>query len=96
MPSKQALRILKTEEENYEVYTDIGDLESVKDSLISKDLTVVSANMTMVPDTTVEVDLKHAEQLLKLMDKLEDHDDVQNVYSDFDIPDEVMEKLSIE
>ncbi|MBN1880030.1 YebC/PmpR family DNA-binding transcriptional regulator [bacterium] len=87
---------LKTEDESYEVYTDINELEYVKDTLIAKNLVVESSNMTMVPNTTVEVDVKHAEQLLKLMDKLEDHDDVQNVYSDFDIPDDVMEKLSAE
>lgn len=87
---------LKTEGETYEIYTDLNEFEYVKESLQNKDLTIESSEVTMVPNTTVPVDLKHAEQLLKLMDKLEEHDDVQNVYSDFDIPDDVMEKLSTE
>jgi transcriptional/translational regulatory protein YebC/TACO1 len=47
----------------------------------------------MIPQNTVPLTLPKAEQMLKLMEKLEDNDDVQNVYANFDIPDDVMEKL---
>ncbi|MDZ7375083.1 MAG: YebC/PmpR family DNA-binding transcriptional regulator, partial [candidate division KSB1 bacterium] len=49
--------------------------------------------LTMHPKNTVKVDGKDAEQLLKLMDELEEHDDVNNIYSNFDIDTEVMRQL---
>jgi len=48
----------------------------------------------MIPQNTVKLDEGKAEQMLRLMEKLEDNDDVQNVYANFDISDEIMEKLS--
>jgi transcriptional/translational regulatory protein YebC/TACO1 len=48
----------------------------------------------MYPQSTVAIDGKHAEQMLRLMEQLEEHDDVQKVYANFDIPDKVMEQLS--
>ena len=47
----------------------------------------------MIPQNYVVLDQKHAEQMIRLMDALEDHEDIQNVYSNFDIPDEVAEKI---
>jgi transcriptional/translational regulatory protein YebC/TACO1 len=47
----------------------------------------------MIPQTTVQLQGKEAEQMLKLMEGLEDSDDIQRVYANFDIPDEVMERL---
>ena len=50
--------------------------------------------MTRIPQNTVEItDEAIASQILKLLDKLEEHDDVQNVYANFDISDEIMQKL---
>ena len=55
-----------------------------------------SAELTKLPENTLEItDEKTAKMILLLMDKLEEHDDVQNVYSNFDIPDEVMEKVQV-
>ena len=54
----------------------------------------VIAEISMVPQTTVKLGEQKASQMLKLMEKMEDNDDVQNVYANFDIPDEIMEKLS--
>jgi YebC/PmpR family DNA-binding regulatory protein len=85
---------LKNDDDICEIYTDAADLETVKDVLVDKGLGIDSAAITMVPNASVPVDEKHAEQILKLMDKLEDHDDIQNVYSDFDIPDEILDKLT--
>lgn len=82
------------EDDFYEVTSDPGDFETVRQTLTDADITVESAEITMLPNSTVSVDGKSAEQLLKMMEKLEEHDDVQNVYSDFDIPEDIMEKYS--
>ena len=61
--------------------------------LIKANIPVESAEITMLPKNYVALDGKAAEQMIRLMDALEDHDDVQNVYANFDIPDEVAEKI---
>lgn len=81
------------QEENYEIITLPEDFNSVKAALESAGLPVGSAEVTMLPRNYVVLDEKAAEQMLRLMDALEDHDDIQNVYANFDIPDEVAEKL---
>ncbi|MBN1297309.1 YebC/PmpR family DNA-binding transcriptional regulator [bacterium] len=85
---------MKTEGDSFEIVTDISDLEAIRNTLKQHGIDPESAEVTMLPNTSVKVDGKHAESLLKLMEKLDDHDDVQNVYSDFDIPEEVMEQFS--
>ncbi len=80
----------EADEENFEIITAPEDLNSVKDYLEEKDIPVNMAEITRIPQNYVQLDDKHAEKMLKLMDALEDHDDVQNVYANFDIPDEVM------
>ena len=52
------------------------------------------AELTMIPQTTIKLEGRQAEQMLKLMEDLEDHDDVQKVYANFDIAIEIMEKMS--
>jgi transcriptional/translational regulatory protein YebC/TACO1 len=54
----------------------------------------IFAKVTMVPQNTVKLEEKEAEQALKLVEALEDSDDVQNVYANFDISDEIMDKLT--
>jgi len=76
-----------------EVITDPGDFEAVRKALEEKDLGFETAEVTMIPTTTTEVEGKSAEQLMKMIDKLEDNDDVQNVYANFDISDEEMTKI---
>ena len=49
------------------------------------------AEITMVPQTTIKLDEKQAEQMIRLMDLLDDNDDVQKVYANFDIPDDILE-----
>lgn len=80
------------EEENYEVITSMEDFNSVKAAIESAGIHVESAEITMLPKNYVDLDEKTAEQMLRLMDALEDHDDIQNVYANFDIPDEVAER----
>ena len=78
----------------FEVVTDAKDFETVRDALDKNGLEYLFAKSTMVPQNTVKLDVKEAEQTLKLLEALEDSDDVQDVYANFDIPDEIMEKIS--
>lgn len=79
-------------EENYEIITSPEDFTSVREALDRANIPISSAEVSMLPKNYVVLDEKAAEQMLRLMDNLEDHDDVQNVYANFDIPDEVAEK----
>lgn len=81
------------EVESFEVYTDFGDLQDVRKGLEDEGLHVATSELTMVPQNTVAIEGKQVEQFLKLIDALEDHDDVQNVYSNADISDEEMERI---
>jgi YebC/PmpR family DNA-binding regulatory protein len=80
------------DEENYEIITATEDFVKVKDALEKADIPIASAEVSMLPKNYVVLDEKAAEQMVRLMDALEDHDDIQNVYANFDIPDEVAEK----
>jgi transcriptional/translational regulatory protein YebC/TACO1 len=66
----------------------------VKSALDEKSVSYSQAELTMVPQTTIKLEGRQAEQMLKLMEELEDHDDVQKVYANFDIDTEIMEKMS--
>ena len=79
-----------TEGDMYELMTAPGDLHSVTSALGEMGLTVQEARLTMNPKTTVTVDIKTFSSILKLIEALEDHDDVQNVYSNLEITDEAM------
>ncbi len=86
---------MSSESDVYEVYCEPGALESVREALEAKGIEYQSADVTMVPSTTVSItDESVARQLLSLMEMLEEHDDVENVYSNFDIPQEIMEKIA--
>jgi YebC/PmpR family DNA-binding regulatory protein len=78
----------------FEVKTDPASFDGVKKALDDAKIKTSYAEVTMVPQTTVRLTGKEAEQMLKLMEGLEDSDDVQKVYANFDIPDEEMERLS--
>jgi YebC/PmpR family DNA-binding regulatory protein len=85
---------VKLEEETYEVTTSFEGFEKVKRALQDENIPYDQAELTMVPQTTIKLEGKEAEQMLKLMEDLEDHDDVQKVYANFDIAVEVMERMS--
>ena len=71
------------------------DLTAVREAVEAAGFTVESAELTMVPKTTVEVeDEATAKKILRLMDALEENDDVQEVYSNFDIPERVLETVA--
>ncbi|MCG8605588.1 YebC/PmpR family DNA-binding transcriptional regulator [bacterium] len=84
---------LKDEDDVFEIKTATADLEKVKSALESHKIAYDSSSLTMYPKSTVKVEGKDAEQILKIMDILEDHEDVQNVYSNFDMDVSVMEQL---
>lgn len=85
---------IREEENEFEVVTDPLQFERVKKVIDSKGLPYIKAQITMIPQNTVKLDAEKAVQMLKLMEKLEDNDDVQNAYANFDIPDEIMERFS--
>ena len=75
----------------YEVYTDQSAFEEVKRAIEERKIDIEYSEITMVPKSTVEISGKPAQQMLKLMNALEDHDDIQEVYANFDISEEEME-----
>ncbi|HOE11349.1 MAG TPA: YebC/PmpR family DNA-binding transcriptional regulator [bacterium] len=81
---------VKEEGDTMEVITSVADFESVKEAVAALGITPEVAELTRIPSNTVKLEGKAAETMLKLMEFIEDHDDVQNVYANFDIPDEVM------
>ena len=80
----------------YEITTAMDQFNAVHKVLEEKSIPMEVAELTALPSTTVPVDEKNGKTLLKLMDLLEDHDDVQKVYSNFDISDEVMAAIEAE
>ena len=84
---------LKSEEDFFEITSSAEDLENVKAALESSQIKYDSANLTMYPKNTIKVEGKDAETVLKILDALEDLDDVQNVYSNFDIDMSVLESM---
>lgn len=85
---------IKKEGNSIEVYTDAKSLHEVKEALERNDIKVESAEITYIPENEVKItDENKAKKVLKFMEALEDDDDVTNVYSNFDIPEELMEKI---
>jgi YebC/PmpR family DNA-binding regulatory protein len=80
-------------EDNYEIITAPEDISKVKNSIEASGITVSLAEITMLPRSYVVLDENSAEQMMRLVELLEDHDDVQNVYTNFDVPDEVIAKF---
>ena len=80
--------------DSWEVITAPASMAEVRDALSDSGLEVASAEMTQLPITEVEVDRRTAPRVLRLVDALEDLDDVQSVYSNFEISDEILEALA--
>jgi len=87
---------MRTDEESYEIVTQPADFERVKKAVEDLGIKPSFAEVTMVPQTMVVIKGKDAQQLLKLMEALEDHDDVRKVYSNFNIPQEELEAMAEE
>lgn len=84
---------LRTEDEYFEVVTSPEKFEPVRQAVEAKSIPMEEAEVQMIPENTVKVEGKEAEQVLKLMEALEDHDDVQRVYANFDIDEKVMASI---
>jgi YebC/PmpR family DNA-binding regulatory protein len=84
----------KSDEKNYEVITAVQDFEKVKQTIQEKGIKWTDAEVTMIPSSTVKVTGNEAKQVLSLIEALEDHEDVQQVYANFDIPDEILEQTA--
>ena len=85
---------VQEEEKEFEIYTAPADFEAVKQALDDAGISYHLAEISMIPQNTVELEGKRAEQMIKLMEALEDNDDISNVYANFDISDDVMEAMS--
>ena len=84
-----------TTEDQYEVHTELADFESVKQAFDDQELRYTMAEITMMPQNTVKIDDESmAVQILKLMEAIEDADDVQKVYANFDIPDKILQRIT--
>lgn len=81
-----------TEEENFAVKTQPADFYKVKKSLEDAKIPIESAEITLVPKSTVRIVGEEAKRVLELVDVLEEHEDVQNVYANFDIPDDLLKE----
>jgi transcriptional/translational regulatory protein YebC/TACO1 len=81
---------------NYEVFCEAKDFEGLKGALEKKAIKLEMAELTMVPTSKVKVKGSEAKGVLALIEALEEHDDVQKVYANFDIPDEILEEMAKE
>jgi YebC/PmpR family DNA-binding regulatory protein len=85
---------VSTEGDTYEITTDLADFEIVRKAIETKGWKLELSEITMIPQTTVKLEGKKAEQMLKMMDALDDNEDLQRVFANFDISEEDMMKLS--
>ena len=85
---------MRSEDSSYEIIIPPEKLQAVKKKLEERGIEYQSAQITRIPQTIIKLEGKAAEQTLKLMEALDDHDDVQNVYSNFDIDVSIMEEVS--
>lgn len=80
-------------EDSYEIISSPEDMVKIKEALESSGIPLALAEITMLPTTYITLDDKQAVQMLRLVDALEDNDDIQNVYTNFDIPEEIVSKV---
>jgi transcriptional/translational regulatory protein YebC/TACO1 len=85
---------MTADEDSFEIRTEPADFMAVRRSLVAAGIAISSAQLTMIPKNTVALDESDAKKTFRLLDALEDNDDVQEVYANFDVADEVMEALA--
>jgi YebC/PmpR family DNA-binding regulatory protein len=85
---------VRIDPDSVEIVTSPQDFSHVKNTLLEKGYEIINAEITKIPKNVVPIQGEDAEKLLKLMEELEDHDDVQKTYANFDIPDEILQALS--
>jgi len=84
---------IKEDNDNYEVISEPGDFEAIKEAIDQASIPYIDAEVTMLPQNTTNLTGKEAEQMVRLMEMLEDCDDVQKVYTNADIPEEVVNSM---
>ncbi|MGB3861977.1 MAG: YebC/PmpR family DNA-binding transcriptional regulator [Candidatus Aminicenantaceae bacterium] len=85
---------LREDGSNFEIFTEPDDFEAVVNALQENNIEMAASNLGYIPQNYVKLEGKQAQQLMRLMEELEDHDDVQNVWANFDIDDEEIAKYS--
>ena len=85
---------IQAEDDMYEIITTPENYESLKSALDSSGITIDSAELTQLPSNSKKIEGDDAKKFLHLMEEIESHDDIQNVYSNFDIDDSVIEELA--
>ena len=85
---------VKAEGDSFEITCDPTAFEAVKGAFVAKKIETASAEVTMIPTSTVKVEGNDAKNILGLMEALEEHEDIQNVHANFDISDEEMARVS--
>ena len=83
---------LKDSDDAFEVYTAPQDYDDVLEAIKKKEIPITFSDLSMLPQTTLKIEGKSVQQVLRLVESLEDHDDVQKVFSNFDIDETEMEK----
>ncbi len=83
---------MKSEGDYFEITCEPATFEAVKEALKKKNIPAATAELTQIPSSTVKLSGPQAKQILELMEALEDHEDIQSVYGNFDIPDEEVEQ----
>ena len=82
---------LKAEDDTFDIYTSPETFEDVRNAIEEAEINVTLAEISMIPQTTASVEGKNAQQVLQLLEILDEHDDIQHVYSNFDMPDELLD-----
>ncbi len=85
---------MTAEDDHWEIVTDAESFRGVVEALERAGIEIASAEVTMLPKNTVKLDKESAKKVLRLVDALEEHEDVQEVYANFDIPDEILVELA--
>lgn len=85
---------LQTDGEWYSIYTPVESFEAVRQAIESAGVSIEESSITMIPQNEIHVEGKTANQMMNLMESLEDHDDIQNVYANFDIDEAEMESIA--
>ena len=84
---------IREDDGSFEIITDLADFEAVKQAIEQASIPYIAAEITMLPQTTTNLVGKEAEQMVRLMEMLEDCDDVQKVYTNADIPEEIVDNM---
>ncbi|UCF37368.1 MAG: YebC/PmpR family DNA-binding transcriptional regulator [Acidobacteriota bacterium] len=85
---------LQADGDEFTIYTPLEDFEAVKQAITDASIPMDSNELTMIPQNEIHIEGKTAAQMMRLMDALEEHDDVQNVYANFDIDEAELESLA--